>query len=556
MKNFQLINNKLRKLLFGLCIVLSAILFVASTVVSMRFGTAMLPVEHIMLPVSSLNGCMQALMALIGIIMVLIDRKKGLVTACIFMGLSLAGAVRAIIVSGNLSSAPGAFNALIFILAIIMISGQIKYSNEMAVTDSVTGLLNRYGFDRVLRRKLWQNEKGCIVFIHVDGFGPVNSNLGRRYGEELMTVVANRIENVIPAKCSAYKIEGSEYAIMMPESVAPDDIINKVMATIKQPITINKEGISSNCYLGAYVGAAEYGGSVDDVDTVLKHADIAMNYARKSGKNTFFMFDDAMKESLQRQVVVERLVKDSLKNGWFYLVYQPQYTVSDKRLRGFETLIRMNVPGEEKVPPSEFISIAELSDLVLEIDQYVLDRSMRELREICYSSSNTITLAVNISAKDIARAGFADKVLEVVARNEFPPECLEIEITEYSFAEEGNHTIENIKILRDNQIMIALDDFGTGYTSLGQLMNLPINLVKIDKSLIDNLIRNEMNMDFVKSIIYMGHLMDAEVIAEGVEHDNQVECLRNLDCDFIQGYIWGRPMEYDEARELAYDAYA
>ena len=103
--------------------------------------------------------------------------------------------------------------------------------------------------------------------------------------------------------------------------------------------------------------------------------------------------------------------------------------------------------------------------------------------------------------------------------------------------------------------MIALDDFGTGYTSLGQLMNLPINLVKIDKSLIDNILRNDVNTDFVKSIIYMGHLMDAEVIAEGVEHDNQVECLKNLDCDFIQGYIWGRPMEYDEARELAFGAY-
>ena len=103
--------------------------------------------------------------------------------------------------------------------------------------------------------------------------------------------------------------------------------------------------------------------------------------------------------------------------------------------------------------------------------------------------------------------------------------------------------------------MIALDDFGTGYTSLGQLMNLPINLVKIDKSLIDNILRNDVNMDFVKSIIYMGHLMDAEVIAEGVEHDNQVECLKTLDCDFIQGYIWGRPMEYDEARELAFGVY-
>jgi EAL domain-containing protein (putative c-di-GMP-specific phosphodiesterase class I) len=287
----------------------------------------------------------------------------------------------------------------------------------------------------------------------------------------------------------------------------------------------------------------------------MKRADIAMNYAIKSSTKKFYEFNDEMKEKLEHQLYVERMIKDSLRNGYFYLVYQPQFTLEDKRLRGFETLIRMSAPGGVRIPPSELISVAEMSDLVLDIDRFVLKRAMQEFREICYSSGNTITVAVNISAKDIARAGFAEKVLAVIDEVRFPPECLEIEITEYSFVEEGSHTIENIKMLRDNQIMIALDDFGTGYTSLETLMKLPINLVKIDKSLIDNLVRNEMNMDFVKSVIYMGHIMDAEVIAEGVEYENQIESLKELDCDFIQGFIWGKPMEYDEAREYALEKY-
>ena len=324
-----------------------------------------------------------------------------------------------------------------------------------------------------------------------------------------------------------------------------------IIKSIEETITLDKDGVPSNCYLSAFAGISDFGEHGTDIDTILKRADIAVNYAIKSGNNKFCTFNDEMKETIARQAHVERLVKDSLRNDWFYLVYQPQYTIDDKRLRGFETLIRMNAPGGEKISPGEFIGIAELSDLVLDIDTFVIKRAMQEFREICYSSGNTISVAVNVSAKDIARAGFADRLLEMMKEVEFPAECLEVEITEYSFVEEGNHTIENIKKLRDHQIMIALDDFGTGYTALEQLMKLPVNLVKIDKSLIDNLIRNDMNIDFVKSVIYMGHLMDAEVIAEGVEYDNQVECLRELDCDFIQGFIWGKPMEFDEARELA-----
>ncbi len=360
---------------------------------------------------------------------------------------------------------------------------------------------------------------------------------------------------MLDGRGDAYKIEGAEYAVILPDRVNCDTIIANIIKSVEETITLNKDGVPSNCYLTAFAGVADFTDNSVDADTIMKRADIAMNYALKSGKNKISTFNDEMKESIESQLRIERLVKDSLRNNWFYLVYQPQYTMFDRRLRGFETLIRMNAPGGVKIPPSEFISIAELSDLIFDIDSFVLETAMREFREVCYSSGNTITLAVNISAKNIARPGFAEKLLEVVKDTGFPPECLEIEITEYSFAEEGNYTLENIRKLRDNQIMIALDDFGTGYTALEQLMKLPVNLVKIDKSLIDNLIRNEMNMDFVKSVIYMGHLMDAEVIAEGVEYENQVECLRELDCDFIQGFVWGKPMEYDEARELSNEVY-
>lgn len=550
----RLTNFRYKTILFRACVAFSLLLFGATVFVAARVRE-IIRIGELQLPASSVNGCIQVVLCLLCIIMVLTDRKKGLVWSYVILGMSVAGSLRAVFVNHSLSTAPGTFSAIMFLIAISLISQQIKYSNKMAVTDSITGLLNRYGFDRDIRKKIWFNERGRVIFIHLDGFLPVNANLGRKYGDELLTIVANRITSVLDGKGAAYKIEGAEYAVILPESADYNSVVNSLIKSIEDTITLNKDGVPSNIYLSAFVGIADFVDSSTDADTIMKRADIAMNYAIKSSTRKYYLFNDEMKEKLEHQLYVERMIKDSLRNGYFYLVYQPQFTLEDKRLRGFETLIRMSAPGGVRIAPSELIGVAELSDLVLDIDRFVLKRAMEEFREICYSSGNTITVAVNISAKDIARAGFAEKVLAVIDEVRFPPECLEIEITEYSFVEEGSHTIENIKILRDNQIMIALDDFGTGYTSLETLMKLPINLVKIDKSLIDNLVRNEMNMDFVKSVIYMGHIMDAEVIAEGVEYENQIESLKELDCDFIQGFIWGKPMEYDEAREYALEKY-
>ena len=543
-----------KKTVQRVCIVLCVLILAASVFLSIRFRGSMMSIRGMQLPISSLNGCLQVVMSLLCIILVLTDARIGFRYALVFLGFSIFGSTRTMIVTKSLMTAPGTFNAIIFVIAIWLISKQIRESNRIAVTDSVTGLLNRYAFDRDIRAKIRSGERGRIAFIHLEGFLPVNANLGRRYGDELLTVVANRIRTVSQDRGTAYKIEGSEYALIIPQQSDHESVVESVIHFIEETITLNKDGVPSNCYLTAFAGIAEFGGDDKDADSVMKCADIAMNYAMKSGTTKIASFNDEMRQTLERQIYVERLVKDSLRNGWFYLVYQPQYTIYDRRLRGFETLIRMNAPDGVRIPPVEFIGIAELSDLIFDIDEFVLSHAMREFREICYSSGNTITLAINISAKNIARPGFADRLLTLVKENNFPPECLEIEITEYSFAQDANNTIENIKKLRDNQVMIALDDFGTGYTSLEQLMKLPINLVKIDKSLIDNIIRNEMNMDFVKSVIYMGHIMDAEVIAEGVEYDSQVECLKELDCDFIQGYVWGKPTDFDEAREIADEA--
>lgn len=536
-------------------LIICLILVVLNIALSVRFGSTTFQIAGMDLQMNTLNGCLQTISLIFCILMVFTSPKKGLISSCFIISISFIGSVRAILMTRTLAPIPSAFNCLMFTIAVIVVYKQYRRSEKQAVTDDITGISNSYAFEYDLYRKILHNERGYLVFAHIEGFLPINTNLGREKGDEVLRTVANRIKAFLNEKSQVYKVEGAEYAVILSDVDDYADFTEQIVRIIEEPISLKKGDIVTNCYLTAYVGVASFMDGNISSENLIKQADIAMNYALKSNDVRVYIFNDSMKESLDREAKVERLVKDSLKNGYFYLVYQPQFTTADRRLRGFETLIRMATPDGEKVSPGEFISIAEKSELILDIDRFVMRRAMTEFRGVCVASGNTITLAVNVSAKDIARAGFADKLLRLIDELKFPAECLEVEITEYSFADSGNHAIENICKLRDNQIMVALDDFGTGYTSLEQLMKLPVNLVKLDKSLVDNIARKKMNYDFVKSVIYLGHLMDAEVIAEGVEFDEQLELLRKIDCDFTQGFLWGKPMDYKEAIALASDSY-
>ena len=186
----------------------------------------------------------------------------------------------------------------------------------------------------------------------------------------------------------------------------------------------------------------------------------------------------------------------------------------------------------------------------MKIDDYVLRRVMREFKALLDALGKDFIVSVNVSAKNIGSKNFADKVEKMLAEEQFLPKNLEIEITEYSFSDSMETTIENINKLKALGVQIALDDFGTGYTSIANLMKLPINLLKIDKSLIDDIETNHTARDMVDSVIYMGHVMNCDVISEGVETEKQLELLREHNCDFIQGFVWGKPQSYDDAKNL------
>jgi len=496
---------------------------------------------------SAICGIIQSIMVFCAILAVIVDYDIGFKNTMFIFGVQVLMAIINGIRMRNLAILPGLFNVIVSIFAIALIARQFKASEKESKTDLVTGLLNRRGFEDILQWKISKKQSGYIVYFALNNLRMINENLGHRYGDIVLKEVAGRIQNCLGDKGIVCKNDGAEYLILISDKHNPLDVIEKVMKAVGEKMVVTKDDIGINYFLTASAGIASFPKDSNDTQTLLKYADIAMVDATHRGAGHVSFFDSNLAKSIVRQQEVERLIKDSLENDNFYLVYQPQYEIGDKKLRGFETLIRMKPVGDETIYPSEFIAIAEKTDLIYRIDEYVLKRAMWEFGSIIKNSKQKAVLSINVSAKAMALKGFADSVKKIIAETDFPAEYLEIEITEYSFSESEERTVENIKILKEVGVKIALDDFGTGYTSLAQLLKLPIDLLKIDKSLIDGIENSQVNKDFVDAIIYMGHLMECEVISEGVEDMNQVVLLRQLKCDFVQGYVWNKPLAYEVA---------
>ena len=325
-------------------------------------------------------------------------------------------------------------------------------------------------------------------------------------------------------------------------------VASGVIRSICEKISVKKGEAEIDCFLTAYAGITKCPDDAADAETLMKYSDIAVNQAAILKKERIVFFERGMEEKLNRQVVVEKIIKKALANDRFRLVFQPQFATQSKKLRGFETLLRLNEPGGNNLSPAEFIPAAEKNDLILEITDWVLKKTLNTFADLIRGTD--IIISINVSSKNMENPNFVFQVRDELKRANFPAKNFEIEITEYCLLESFEKTIQNITALREMGVKVALDDFGTGYSSLSYLEKLPINLLKIDKTLVDDIEGNQKIQQFVNAVIYMGHLMGCEVVCEGVESQAQLNLLKENNSDFIQGYIWSRPLEFEQAKEL------
>ena len=483
--------------------------------------------------------------------------KKGYFIAMVMLGLN------AVMTAGVAFSGKDNFAIAGFIIAIVgMVIVSIVYRYirmvdqrevellKLADTDMLTELPNRRALINYLE-KLYDDadSRFALVFIDLDNFKLINDTIGHEWGDTLLVGTATRFRRLLKENEFVARLGGDEFAVIIKDYPTED--------ALKQRVEDYAKTLYEKCqlrgrdyYVTGSLGVACYPKDARDVKQLLKYADTAMFHAKKTGKVRSCFFDNIMNESMESDVKLENQMRQALTNNGFFLVYQPQFQADNKGLRGFETLLRLRDIQGNMISPAVFIPVAEKTNLILDIDRFVLNKAMTECKAMVEKNPE-LTVSVNMSAIHIQDDSFVDDVKKALEETGFPAKNLELEITETSFIERMDEVVEKIKTIRDMGICVALDDFGTGFASLSYLMNLPVNMLKIDKSFVDNILVDERGASFVVAIITMGHQLGFEVIAEGVEEEQQVDVLRDRGCDLIQGYVWGKPIPLEDAKNIA-----
>ncbi|MCR4821315.1 MAG: bifunctional diguanylate cyclase/phosphodiesterase [Treponema sp.] len=499
---------------------------------------------------NSIRGILSSLQTMTCILMVFINYRKGIIIASILSLQALVFSLLAIIRSNSLASLPGTLSAVISIITLIIIYSFYKNASVSSLTDFVTGLQNRRSYEIKLTERLKNSKAFAIACIEIEDFKIINNKLGLHGGDYILKQISKRLALALDQNDILFTITGPTFAILFDNAESAQEVKTKLQDYIC-PQTVSTQ---AEKYTFSMAGGIVFVDPKIQTETsaskLLRNAETALQAAHKESDEKIVIFNETMENAEEAQKEAELLIQESLKNDYFYLVYQPQYYTATKELRGFETLIRCKKPDGTIVSPANFIPAAEKTNLIMKIDDYVLRRAMEEVKPLLSKKSNSYILSINVSAKNIGNDNFADKVKNLLAETDFPAKNLEIEITEYSFADSMKTTIKNILALRDMGVQIALDDFGTGYTSIAQLIKLPVNLLKIDKSLIDDIETSQTMRDMVDSVIYMGHIMNCEVVSEGVENDQQIALLKEHKCDFIQGFVWGKPQSLADIEKL------
>jgi len=497
---------------------------------------------------NTVSGVLMSVSLFTCLLLIFVDWQRGYRIAVFFQLIMLISSTMQTFVVGNVGALPGVVTGILSQGVLRLIRNQVRRSEQFSTTSAITDAPNLRGLERDLERRLFKKQDGWLLNIYLSRFRALHDSLGYTYANQVLTLVIHRLTEILPEDGVVADITGAQLCVILPAEADPEQWAAKALALLEEKIFLRENGHQRECYLSVYIGIAGFAADADNSQDLIKYAGTAMRYARQRGQTKILRFSQELAKEINREAELEDIVKQALLKDWFYMVYQPQYVIANHHLRGFEALLRLRLPDGTMVSPGEFIPVAEGSQLIFGIEDYTLRRAMEQFKTACRQEN--FIVSVNISARSMSNPEFPDKVGRIMEEIDFPRDRLELEITEYSFAVSKKQTIDNIKRLNDLGVLIALDDFGTGYTSLEQLLKLPVNLLKIDKSLIDNICNDPLNLDFVKAIIYMGHLMNCKVLSEGVEDEDQLQLLLKQECDYVQGFVWGRPLEFAQAAKL------
>lgn len=501
---------------------------------------------------ASLCGVLTVLIVNICILMIIVDWKLGFIFGNLGVLFHLILSSFDFLVKKSYTSLPGILILISGLGILYFLHAQLKQRHYDANTDYLTKIPNRRNIMNQLETLVSKKEPFYFLYVDIDDFKYINDIYGHKSGNHVLQKAASYWKKHIRPVDFVGRLGGDEFCMIISQKDKnfniTDFIKNKVLSFSK--INLKMEDTEERKNVFCSVGIASFPSDAKNTAELLKRADIALYKSKHDGKGKINFYNTSIEEELLDEEKISSFIRDGLKNEFFYMVYQPQYSCATKKLRGFESLIRFMDDKGRHWNPSVFIPAAEKKGLIFDIDYFVLDRVLKDFHEAIKDCPD-LTVSVNISAKHISELGFVADVKKALEKYDFPPKNLEIEITEYSFINSLDLAINTLSQLKAMGIKIALDDFGTGYSSLSLLLKLPIDLLKIDKSIVDNIENDKKNQIFIEQIINIGHSMNFEVISEGIEIEKQISILKENHCDFIQGFLWGTPLSKDEALALA-----
>ena len=425
---------------------------------------------------------------------------------------------------------------------------------ELAHHDTLTGLPNRLRFISNLAQAIESakrhKHKVALMFLDLDRFKYINDTLGHNVGDELLKTIAGRLKSCVRAEDTVARLGGDEFTVVLTEVAHAEDaglIADKIVKVVCKPVTVGGKMIDTS----ASVGISIYPDDAVEGEGMVKAADTAMYHAKAMGKNCFQYFTADLAARTFEHARIEKQLRKALEDKEFELYYQPQVSLVDGKIAGVEALIRWNHPEHGKLLPDEFIQVADDSDLIDAISEWVLRTALSDSKKWSKEGSMGPRISVNITGRQITREQSVKRILRIL--DELAPEPsklqFELEITETAL-EDTERTINLINRLKNRGVMFAIDDFGAGHSSLRRLKQLPVDTLKIDRSFIRDIADQGDDKAIAAAIIAMAHSLGMRVIGEGVETESQLEVLRALDCDEIQGFYFSKPVPTGEIASL------
>ncbi len=425
----------------------------------------------------------------------------------------------------------------------------------LASHDNLTGLPNRLELSRELPGLIASTRAKesllALFFIDLDRFKDINDSLGHRAGDLLLQGVAQRLGNLFGERCHLFRHGGDEFIVMLPDC-RDCSAAHALGEALREAIASPFSGHDSDFFTSASIGLSLFPLDAEDADTLLRNGDTAMYVAKGAGGNALRQYHPEMNERLRQRLMLESGLRQAIVAKEFELHFQPKVRIADGSLCGAEALLRWR-HGGRLIPPDQFIPVAEDSGLILEIGDWLTEQCLTHILGWQRSGATVPPIAINLSPRQFWRRHPAEEILSPLRERGMPSTALQVEVTESLLLHADSGATEELLHLREAGIIVALDDFGTGYSSLSYLQRLPIDVLKIDRAFIRELTskefiesENRRATALVRAIIAMAHSLSLEVVAEGVETEEQLECLRSLGCDIAQGYFFSRPLPADE----------